>query len=434
MNPNQNKQQILQGHSRPVKDIAFAAGDCIYTASSDRTVICWNVSTGEKIRSYAHSAAVNIISLTTNSQLMITGENTGGVYIWDAQGGVLLKQVEQDPTLCVRAIHLSDDKGLLLVLLAGRAKGAASFINVYKMSDILSEEEKEKQNSNNYSSNCGNFTYSNSSGILKVPEKSEKEKANKVSIANLLTTTSKIVDVPVFKKFECQTEGTKWVQAKFAFQNKSIIISRDDGCLELVNFSNGKQITQNKFHDDIILDFDYNFGLILTASRDGTACVINFDTLLEIKKLHPQNPTRNLNTCRLAKVDNPDYPGEKFTNVNNLIDVNFQPEVLKLDLDNMFSSEKITTKAVQIKKQLVLAILSGGQDSKDVTTTNQKEGGFEILIYDAIEGDLRGNFLTHFGPVNALAVSGDMLASGAEDATVRIYKIQNYLFPIDKNK
>ena len=77
---------------------------------------------------------------------------------------------------------------------------------------------------------------------------------------------------------------------------------------------------------------------------------------------------------------------------------------------------------------------SGGQDSKLVTTTNQKEGGFEILIYHAIDGFEVNNFLVHFGPVNTLAVKGNVLASGAEDATVRIHKLESYLFPIDKNK
>jgi WD40 repeat protein len=435
MNPIQSKQLILQGHSRPIKDLKFSQnGDLIFSASNDRSVISWNVQTGEKIQTFTHSAAVNIIALTNNLDYMVTGDNTGGVYVWDIQGGILLKRMEQDPSLCVRTIAFSNDDSLLLVLLAGRVKGAASFINIYKMSEILlaGGDKKEKNGeSPSKESQDAKFTaeYSNLSGLMKIPEKKQNNKVKRKQ-----SYVAPVIELAPYKIFECQTPGTKWVQAKFALQDKSLIISREDGYLELINFSNGKQITQNKFHDDVILDFDYNFGLILTASRDGTSCVINFDNFLQIMKFHPQNPTRNLNACRLAQIINPNY---EF--VASTVNQESANAVLKLDVDDFFGAlnNSSTSNNQVIKKQLVLAILSGGQDSKLVTTTNQKEGGFEILIYDAIDGLALSNFLTHFGPVNTLAVSQDTLASGAEDATVRIYKIQNhlnYLFPFDKNK
>ena len=63
-----------------------------------------------------------------------------------------------------------------------------------------------------------------------------------------------------------------------------------------------------------------------------------------------------------------------------------------------------------------------------MTTTNQKEGGFDIIMYNAMNGEELASFLDHFGPVNTLAIWGNVLASGAEDATVRIHKIEHYLF------
>jgi len=136
-------------------------------------------------------------------------------------------------------------------------------------------------------------------------------------------------------------------------------------------------------------------------------------------------------------------------NVNSIQDVNslFESnakmsstpsEIVKIDIDNIFSfgSDNLINinNGIKVKKEVIAAIFSGGQDSKLVTTTNQKEGGFEIIIYDALEGEELSNFLSHFGPVNSLAVCKNILASGAEDATVRLYKLENYLFPIDKNK
>jgi WD40 repeat protein len=442
MNPNtsSSKQQIIQGHSRPIKDIKFSQnGEMIYTASVDRNVISWNVLSGEKAKTYPHSAAVNIIQLTKD--YMITGDNTGCVYIWDTQGGVLLKQIEQDPTLCVRSISLSTDDSLLLILYAGRMKGAKSFINVYRLQDILDYKGDSKEEE--IINIVPPTTYSNKSGMMKAPVMGSIPKAKPIVIEENCTAV-----IPI-KTFECKSSETKYVQAKFAISDKSIIVSREDGYLELINFSNGKIITENKFHNDIILDFDLNteHSLILTASRDGTACVINFDTFQTINKFHPQNPTRNLNACTIAVVPNPEY--EKSVVVNTINDVNVQmdanlnlngkrqpqQEILKLDIDNFFSgSEDLKESSKKIKKEFIIAVLSGGQDSKLVTTTNQKEGGFEIIMYEALEGYEMANYLTHFGPVNTLAAMKNILASGAEDATVRLYNVENYLFPIDKNK
>lgn len=460
MNPNTPKQIILQGHSRPIKDIHFTqSGDSIFTGSNDRNVIMWNASTGEKQKTYPHSAAVNIIQLTKDNSLMVTGDNTGSVYIWDTTGGVLLKQIEQDPTLCVRSIHLSEDDALLMILYAGRMKGAKSFINVYKMQDIMdyqgdeeksekSEESKINGQSIQNGQNGKNATaYSNTSGMMKIMHGASAVIPQKKHII-ISETCTKVVPL---KTFECKYAETKYMQARFAISNKSILVSREDGFLELINFLNGKIITESKFHNDIILDFDYNYeiGLILTASRDGTACVINFDTFQVINKFHPQNPTRNLNSCKLAVIPNPEYinlnagslkKDTKSENINkiNKIDSLFeskqpQPEILKFDVDSFFNSQEKPA-AKKINREFIVAVLSGGQDSKLVTTTNQKEGGFEILCYDALEGTEMANFLTHFGPVNTLAVKSNFLASGAEDATVRLYNMDNYLFPIDKNK
>lgn len=86
------------------------------------------------------------------------------------------------------------------------------------------------------------------------------------------------------------------------------------------------------------------------------------------------------------------------------------------------------TKKYKNKKQIVLAIVGGGQDSKFVTTTTQKEGGFEIIIYNVFTGEKLAEFLDHFGPINTLAVHKNILASGGEDSSVKVHDIEHYLF------
>ena len=76
------------------------------------------------------------------------------------------------------------------------------------------------------------------------------------------------------------------------------------------------------------------------------------------------------------------------------------------------------------------AIIAGGQDSKDVTTTHTNAGGFEVMFYNILSKVEVGSLSGHFGPVNALGFSGDgkFLASGGEDATVRLYRYSDELF------
>ena len=118
---------------------------------------------------------------------------------------------------------------------------------------------------------------------------------------------------------------------------------------------------------------------------------------------------------------------EKGISVDTLFDLNTMDLTKLKYMENEEDNEK--AKKFNNKKQIVLAIVGGGQDSKFVTTTEKKEGGFEIIIYNTFNGEKLSEFLEHFGPINTLAVHNNILASGAEDATVKVYEIENYLFP-----
>ena len=121
---------------------------------------------------------------------------------------------------------------------------------------------------------------------------------------------------------------------------------------------------------------------------------------------------------------------EKGISVDTLFDINTM-DLSKLKyIENQEDNEN--SKKYKNKKQIVLAIVGGGQDSKFVTTTEKKEGGFEIIIYNTFTGEKLAEFLEHFGPINTLAVNKNILASGAEDATVKVYEIENYIFPYNK--
>jgi hypothetical protein len=83
------------------------------------------------------------------SKYLISGDNTGTIYIWEILTEKIIKKLEHDPILSVRSLDiLQNDQSQIMVVFSGRAKVAKSFITIYNINDILkygetnSEEEK----------------------------------------------------------------------------------------------------------------------------------------------------------------------------------------------------------------------------------------------------------------------------------------------------
>jgi len=170
--------------------------------------------------------------------------------------------------------------------------------------------------------------------------------------------------------------------------NKNILCSREDGMLQMFDWETTEILMEKQVHSECIMDLDISKReeIILTTSKDGKACILDPDSFDVIHTIFPQDPTRNLNSGRISPLF---YLGDE-------------------------NEEKYH------------AIVAGGQESRDVTTTHAKKGGFELLIYNIMYGEELGAIQGHFGPVNTLAFgpSGKLIASGAEDATIRVHKLE----------
>ena len=181
----------------------------------------------------------------------------------------------------------------------------------------------------------------------------------------------------------------KIAKTRWCDLDKVIIVASESGILYKYEYDTTKLLLEKKIHDKIIMDLDISpkEELIMTAAKDGKAKVIDPDTFDVMSELFPQNPERNINACRFSR---------------------------------LISEE-------DEKKVKYHAFIAGGQESRDVTTTASKKGGFETLIYDCMFGCELGAILGHFGPVNALAVSSDaeLLASGSEESSIRVHRINN---------
>ena len=188
-----------------------------------------------------------------------------------------------------------------------------------------------------------------------------------------------------------ESSNYKFTSAKFSDFNKKLYVSKEDGSIDLFEINDNKPLMSTKLHNDSILDFDFSpkHDLIISASKDGKSKLIKSDNFEIINTFFPENPTRSLNACKISP---------------------------------MFSQEgNISNFDIMI---------AGGQDSKDVTTTHLNAGGFEVLFYNMLKKEEVGILSGHFGPVNALGFSGDgkFLASGGEDATIRLYRISDEFF------
>jgi len=400
------KTKNLQGHERPIRQLKFSPdGKYIFSASSDRKVIKWDYKNSSKEFIYEHQASVNVICISNSNKNMFIGDSTGCIYVWDITTNEFIKKIAFDKLYNITSLNISSDDIYLIVTLSERAKKSNSFIAIYLVEDIIRRTQQEEN-----------------------PDKPQ----NLLQIPSMANKNTKSEPAPnIYKKIECKETNIRYIKSCFTNMNKSILISREDGFLEMYDFLNDKLLFSEKFHNDEILDFDVNYenGIIITSSKDGEMSVINLNSFQLMNKFKPTNPVRLLNSCQIAVIDNPYYiiPGMKRgISIDTLFDLNTMDLSKLVFFENESEMEK--AKKYRNKKQIVLAIVGGGQDPKFVTTTEQKEGGFEIIIYNVFSGEKLAEFLDHFGPVNTLAVHGNILASGSEDSSIKVHDIKHYLF------
>ena len=320
----------------PITDIMFNKdNDLLFSASKDRNITLWSSEYGERIGTYYHGAAIYSMDIDDQSKYLISSDSTGFVYIWEASNGEIIHKFSLDKLPLIHSVNFNYKNDLISVGYGGRSAGSDSCIDIYKFADLLQKKEKTKP------------------------------------IKQILIPKDKI-------------SKTRWFDL-----GKSLIATSEKGVIYKYDYESKNLLLQKKVHDNIIMDMDISpkEELILTASKDGKAKVINPDTFDIMSELFPQNPVRNINACK------------------------FNPLISSDD-------EKV------VKYH---AFIAGGQESRDVTTTASKKGGFETLIYDCMFGQELGAILGHFGPVNALAISsdGELLASGSEESSVRVHRINN---------
>lgn len=455
------KPSILQGHTRPVKAIAFTSDNKkVLSASTDRTIIAWDLDTKEKVTAYSHAAAISSFALSKCGKYLVSGDCTGTVSIWDINLGIALSIIEGDPSDSVRSISFGKDDKYLLLTISGRSKTAKSYIKVYDFENIINislpefminynSDSKLNKNSNQNSknnsptiekSNLVNLNdghnieniyntesiYSNNKISNNKNQSKKSKKKNKNNINNNDTDNPVLLHVPkkidfdnVITYKEFVSNESKYTCSRLFKDNSKLLISKENGSLELLDLDTKLKIMEKCIHNQSILDFDIeeNMNFVISSSMDGYVCIIGLENFQIYFKFNPDNPNRNINSCKIMVIDNP-FKTEKKVDIDDAFN-----NVDNHAFDDKYSYLRNLTK-------LPLAIFGGGQDSKLVTTTHGKDGGFEMIIHELIEGRQLIYFPSHFGPINGIGISPkdyNWIASGSEDSTVRLYNIQECL-------
>lgn len=360
------KPVVITGHSMPVKDIKFnLEDDVFFTASVDRYISLWSSETNERIGTYFHEAAVNCMAITPDCKYLISGDNVGCIYIWEAMTGINLAVINSGIKSATTSIDLGVSDRQLLVSFPCRAKSDRGSIITFNFEDVLKGKPKEIKD-NKYSTDINN-------------------KDIKYYDLN---------SIP-YKKIISDTDH-KITNSKFLNTNKQVLCAFDNGLVQLRDLESQKILNESQLHYDdknqgcpiMELNLSAKEELALSSGKDGRSVLFDPETLEVLNVFKPDNPQRNINSGKISPLFNPD---------------------------------------LNEKDQLRHVIVGGGQDAKNVTFTRSTEGGFEILIYDMITGEELGSISGHFSPINTIGVShnGKIIASGGEESVVRVYNLPN---------
>jgi WD40 repeat protein len=110
--PDENEPRLaLEEHTGSVTDIAFTPdGRRLVSSSTDKSVIVWDVATGDIIHRLRHPS--ELMAVAVNGNRIASGGNDAIVRIWDADKGALLRTYPAMPQLVRRLAFSPDGKQL----------------------------------------------------------------------------------------------------------------------------------------------------------------------------------------------------------------------------------------------------------------------------------------------------------------------------------
>lgn len=317
---------ILKGGTQPITDVKYNSdGDLIFTASKDKSGISvWWSDSGERIGTFDnHTGAVYSIDINHSSTRMISGAADNTARLWDVESGKELCTFPHDQTTnrFVRQVSFSVGAQRFFSLTEQPAQ-QVPLIRIFKVCEDWRDQPKNTK-------------------PIQVIESNIKDDKIQVGL--------------------------------WGWHNETIITGHSNGMIRLYDVEKGKEISKIEAHTKVVtsLQFEKYRGVFLSASKDGSAKLID---------------TRSLEVIKVYETGRP-------------------------------------LNAASISPLMDHVIVGGGERAEEVTVTETTASQFKVRFYHSIFCTELGSILGHFGPVNALAFSPDgrQFASGGQDGFVRVH-------------
>ncbi len=114
---------VLKQHKDSVMDVSWRDENTLASASLDRSIILWNLSTGKPIKQFeGHSRGVSSLCFLNDNQLLVSTGIDQNIRVWDLSSGELLRSMNNH-TLPVHDLALRpNDSGLPMLVSVGDDK------------------------------------------------------------------------------------------------------------------------------------------------------------------------------------------------------------------------------------------------------------------------------------------------------------------------
>jgi len=314
---------IKLSHEKPITDIKYnATGDILFTSAKvmNGSINVWWANNGERIGTYdGHKGAIYSIDVNHDSSLLISGAADTTAKLWEVETGKELMTTQH--LNGVRWVSFSHG-GERFLTVTDQSMEKVPEVNIYRIA------------------------------------RDRRDQSNR-SIQN----------------FQVPLKHHKVHQALWGWHNESIITANSDGTVRVFSAekSPGKELQTLQLHSSAVMSiqFDKYYGTFLTASKDGSAKLVDTRTYQVVKEYHTGRP---LNSGAISPL-----------------------------MDHV--------------------ILGGGEQADTVTTSASISTQFRVRFYHTIFCEELGSVTGHFGPVNALTFNPDgrSFASGGEDGLVRLH-------------
>ncbi|CAI8492561.1 hypothetical protein ACO0OL_003660 [Hanseniaspora opuntiae] len=315
-----------------------------------------------------HQRNMNSVKYNREGDLLFTADAGGKIAIWNSITGELLGSLEGHQG-AVPAMCASDDSRFMVT-------GSGDFsLKTWSLENGECLQTIE-------SGLPADMVMSNDSQYVAISIQPVMAYKSSIQIFKYDKNTGLLSDEPIHqivKTAEDEANGLMgFARIGFSFQDKYLFATTDDGHLlrydfEAVLKGDFTKRENIRIHKGVIRDiqFSQDKTYLITASRDRFSKLIDVESLKVMKSYENMHP---LNTAAITPLKN-------------------------------------------------YVLIAGGQNAKDVTTTDSKHGGFEIKLLHKIFNQELSAFKGHFGPVNNIAVSpqGTSFTSGGEDGTVRVW-------------